>query len=154
MRTAYRALAYLIGLLIVVQAAAMAYTISGLFDWVANDGGVLDLATLESDSFDFNGIVGFIVHGMNGMFVIPVLAIALLVVSFFAHVPKGVMWAGVTVALVAAQVLLGISRVPELALLHGINALVLFAIVVVAARAASSTTVRSSAASVGTADVS
>ncbi len=139
MRTTYRTLAYLIAFAVVVQAAGIALAIAGLFSWVSK-GGALDAATLESESLDFPGLIGFIVHGMNGTFVIPALALALLVVSFFAKVPRGVMWASVLVVLIAVQVLLGIARVPELAMLHGVNALVVFTVALVAGNAARTVT--------------
>lgn len=137
MRTTYRVLAYLIALAVLVQAAGIALAIAGLFTWVAK-GGTLDAAVLESGALDFPGLVGFIVHGMNGMFVIPALALALLVVAFFAKVPRGILWAGALVVLIAVQILLGIARVPELAMLHGVNALIVFTIALVAGFAARS----------------
>jgi heme A synthase len=81
-------------------------------------------------------LIGFIVHGMNGMFVIPALALVLLVVSFFAKVPRGVVWAAVLLVLIVVQVLLGIAHVPELAMLHGVNALLVFTVALVAGNAA------------------
>jgi hypothetical protein len=134
MRGAYRVLAILIAVGVVVQAAAIAYALSGLGKWV-DEGGVLDKAAMESDDLSFQGIGGFIVHGMNGMMLIPLLALLLLIVSFFAKVPQGVMWAGIVVALVALQVSLGIfgRGVPWAIALHGINALVLFGVAVMAA---------------------
>lgn len=137
MRTTYRVLAHLVAIAVVVQAAAIAFTIAGLFTWVARDGGVLDAATLESpDGLTFPEVVGFIVHGMNGMIVIPALALILLVVAFFAKVPRGVLWAGLLLALIVVQVLLGMARTPGTAGLHGINALLVFTVALVAGHAA------------------
>jgi hypothetical protein len=79
-------------------------------------------------------MVGLMVHGMNGMMIIPVLALLLLVVSFFAKVPGGVGWAALVLGLVVLQVVLGIFG-HELAisgLLHGVNAMVLFAVAAMA----------------------
>lgn len=137
MRTTYRVLAHLVAIGVVVQAAAIAFVVSGLFNWVATDGGVLDAATLESpDGLNFPEVVGFIVHGLNGMIVIPALALVLLVVSFFAKVPRGVLWAGLLLALIVVQVLLGMARTPGTAGLHGMNALFVFAVALVAGHAA------------------
>lgn len=135
MRTAYRVLAYLVALEVVIQAAAIAFAMFGLAKWIG-EGGVLDKATLESGSLNFTGVVGFPVHGINGQYLVPLIAILLLVVSFFAKVPRAVMWAGLVVALVAVQVFLGIfgHGIPALGLLHGLNAVVLFAVAVIAAR--------------------
>lgn len=140
MRTAYRVLAYLVALEVVIQAAAIAYAISGLGNWI-QDGGVLDKATMESESVNFTGFIGFIVHGLNGQFLVPLIGLLLLIVSFFAKVPRGVVWAGLLFLLIIVQVLLGIfarGGLPMLGLLHGLNALVLFTIALVAARQASS----------------
>ncbi|WP_232664671.1 hypothetical protein [Pseudonocardia sp. TRM90224] len=136
MRTTYRVLAYLIVFLVVVQAAAIAYFIAGLGEWIMG-GGVLDAATMESESTFFPGLIGIIIHGMSGTYLIPAVALALLVVAFFAQVPRGVMWAGVLVGLIAVQVALGIAHVPVLALLHGIVALAILVVALIAARAAS-----------------
>ncbi len=42
-------------------------------------------------------------HGMNGMMVIPVVALLLLVISFFAKIPRGVAWAVGVAALVPCR---------------------------------------------------
>ncbi len=135
MRTAYKTLAFLIAAEVVVQAAAMVYAISGLFIWVDRDGGVLDKAALESEEL-FPELVGFIVHGINGMMVIPALALILLIVSFFAKVPGGVKFAALILLAVVVQVLLGMfgHSVSLSGLLHGMNALVIFSLAVYAGR--------------------
>ena len=78
------------------------------------------------------------VHGLNGQMIVPVVALLLLIVSFFAKVPRGVALAGTVFGLVALQVLLGMfaHNVPALGVLHGVVALGLFAMAVVAARRA------------------
>lgn len=135
MRSAYRVLAYLICVEVVVQAAAMAYAVAGLGAWV-EEGGVLDQSAMESEEILFPELVGFIVHGINGMNLIPLIALILLIVSFFAKIPGGVKWAGLVLLAVIVQVLLGIfaGGVPVLGLLHGVNALVLFTLALLAAR--------------------
>jgi hypothetical protein len=137
MRATYRVLAYLMAVEVVIQAAAIAFAVFGLSKWI-DDGGVLDKATQESQSESFTGVVGFAVHGINGQIVVPLIALLLLIVSFFAKVPRGVMLAGVVFLLVVIQVLLGIfgSSVPFLGLLHGLNAMLLFGVAVSAAIAA------------------
>lgn len=138
MRATYRVLAYLVALGVVVQAAAIAFAYFGLGKWI-EDGGVLDKATMESEGSGFTGVVGFMIHGINGEMVVPALALVLLIVSFFARVPRGVLWAGIVVLLVVLQVALGLLSfaVVGLGVLHGANALVLFAVAVIAARRAS-----------------
>ena len=60
--------------------------------------------------------------------IIPLLALLLLVFSFFAKVPGGVKWAAIVLLLVVVQATLGIAghSVPFLGALHGLNALLLF----------------------------
>ena len=64
------------------------------------------------------------VHALNGMFLIPLLALLLLIVSFFAKVPRGITLAFVVLLFVVLQVTLGIfgHMTPYAGLLHGINA--------------------------------
>jgi len=135
MRSAYRVLAYIIAVEVVIQAAAIAYALAGLGKWVS-DGGTLDKAAMESEDTTFTGVVGFIVHGINGQMLIPLLAVILLIISFFAKIPGGAKWAGLILLLVVIQVLLGLfsSGIPQLAILHGANALALFAAAVYAGR--------------------
>jgi hypothetical protein len=126
MRSTYRVLGYLIAIEVVIQAAAIAYAMFGVSKFV-EDGGTVDKALVESDEMAFDEIVGFIVHGINGMNVIPLLAILMLIVSFFAKVPNGVVLALVVVLVTAIQVFLGIfgHDVTLLGVLHGLNAFIL-----------------------------
>ena len=73
MRTTYRVLAYIIAAEVVIQASMVAFAVFGLGVWVDKDGGVLDKATFESEP-DFTGALGFAIHGMNGMMLIPLIA--------------------------------------------------------------------------------
>ena len=136
MRTAYRVLAYLIAAEVVIQAAAIAYAIFGLAKYV-DDGAVIDKASQESGQ-TFDGVVGFMVHGINGFMVVPALALILFVVSFFAKVAGGVKWAGILFALVIAQVMLGgvAHDYPVLGAVHGLNALAVFSVALLAAHRA------------------
>jgi heme A synthase len=139
MRTAYKVLAYIIAAEVALQAMFMVYGDAGLGKWI-DGGGVLDKAVLESGASPFPEVIGFILHGMNGMLVIPAVALALLIVSFFAGVPGGVKWAGVVLGLVVLQVTLGLlgHSVPTLGALHGVNALALFTTAAYTARRARS----------------
>lgn len=131
MRKTYRVLGYLIAAEVVVQAMAIAYALAGLTYWVSEDGGVLNKQVIESDETPFTEVIGFIIHGMNGMMIIPLLALLFLIVSFFAKVPGGSRRAGAVLGLVVLQVVLGITShsLPFAAALHALNA---FAILVVA----------------------
>jgi hypothetical protein len=139
MRSTYRALAYIIAAEVVIQAAAIAYAMFALSKWV-EDGGTLNKAVMDDPNASFTGVVGFTIHGINGQMLIPLLALVLLVVSFFAKVSGGHRWAGTILALVVIQVLLGLfgHAAPLLGPLHGINALILFSVAVMAGRRVSS----------------
>jgi hypothetical protein len=136
MRTVYRVLAYLVALEVVIQAAAIAFAIFGLLHWI-DEGGVLDAAA-QSGPMTFTGVVGFIVHGLNGRLIVPLIAVLLLIASFFAKIPGGVLRAGRVFLAVVVQVFLGIfgHGIPELGISHGVVALVIFAFAVSAARRA------------------
>ena len=145
MRSAYRVLAFLVAGLVVVQAAAIAYAVFGLTKWV-EDGATLDKAAIESEDTTFDGVVGFMIHGINGTMLIPLVALILLLVSFFAKVPGGVAKAAIVLALVVVQVALGIfgGNTPALGALHGLNALLLFGTAAMAGVQARGTTVEPS----------
>ena len=135
MRSVYRVLAYVIAAMVVVQAAAIAFALFGLTKWI-DEGGTLNKAAMESEDTTFTGVVGFMIHGMAGMMLIPLLALVFLIVAFFAKVPGGAKWAGFVVLAVVAQVLLGMFAhdAPALGILHGANALVLFGLAVMAGK--------------------
>lgn len=141
MRATYRVLAWIIAIEVVVQAAVLAWAVFGLGAWI-DGGGVLDKATLESEGASFPEVLGYIVHGINGEIVIPVLSLALLVVGFLAKLPGGVRWAGIVFGLVVVQALLGVFAhgIPALGLLHGIGALAIFMVAMLAVRAAAPAT--------------
>ncbi|WP_405217703.1 hypothetical protein [Agrococcus sp. Ld7] len=123
MRLTYRVLAYLICGLVALQAASHAWSSAGIAKFLG-EGGTFDM----SGPPNFPEALGFMIHGMNGMYVIPIAAVVLLVVAFLAKIPNGVMWAAIVLALVVLQVALGIfgHDMTALAFLHGVNALLLF----------------------------
>ncbi len=129
MRAAYRVLATLVALGIFVQAAAIAYAWFEVINRV--EGG----ETVTSDSA-FNA--GHIIHGQVGMMVIPILALVLLVVSFFAKIPGGVKRAAIVLVLVVLQVVLAFVSfgAPVVGALHGANALAILGAAIAAARLA------------------
>ena len=100
---------------------------------------MLDAAAFEDENLSFTGLAGFMVHGINGMMIIPLLGLALLVVSFFAKVPGGVKRAAVLFGLVALQIFLGIfaHSVPFVIVLHVLNAFAIFIGAFMTGRAAS-----------------
>ena len=80
MRTAYKVLAYLVAVEVAIQAMAVVWAVAGLGKWV-DGGGVLDKAVMESEGTPFPEVFGFIVHGINGTFVIPGIALLLVGLS-------------------------------------------------------------------------
>lgn len=143
MRKLYAGLAWIIAGGVVVQAAAIAFAFGGVLNRVSN-GDVVDKALLESGGAGGVGELGFWIHGIVGGGVIPLLAIALLVVSFFVRVRGAKLWAAITLGLVALQVTLGfsITDVPYLGLIHGANALAIVVAAVIAALRIRGTTSR------------
>ena len=130
MRATYRVLAGLVAIGVVLQAMFIAL---GWFTVIKDldDGLVIDK--------NYDGNIGHSLHGTIGMMVIPILAILLLIVSFFAHVPGGVKWAAIVFGLVALQIALAFVAfgAPAVGALHGANALVLLGVSGMAARRAS-----------------
>jgi hypothetical protein len=139
MRTAYKVLAYLVAAEVAAQAMVMVWGIAGLGKWV-DRGGVLDKAVFEeamgSGGMPFPEFAGLLVHGINGMFVVPLIALVLLIVSFFTKVRGAIKWAAIVFALVVAQGQIGFlgHEFPLAGALHGLNALVLFGTAIYAGR--------------------
>ena len=135
MRMVYKVLAFVVAGLVVVQAAAIAFAVFGLVHWIEG-GGTLDASTAGPDSdISFTGVAGFMVHGMFGTMVIPIVVILLLVSSFFAKTPGAVRWALIVFVTTVVQIGLGMfaHAVPQLGILHGAVALVLFGSAIMAA---------------------
>ncbi len=141
MRKTYRVLADIIAVLVVVQAAMMVWAIAGLFSWI-DGGATLDKAVIEgweNEPPTFEGSIGHFLHLMSGTFLIPLIGLLLLLVSFFAKVPRGVALAATVVVLIVIQYLAGFFAEPDmpyLGLVHGANAFLLFGAALVAAKAA------------------
>jgi hypothetical protein len=141
MRTAYKVLAYLVAAEVAVQAMVMVWAIAGLGKWV-DGGGVFDKSGIEGGAMPFPEVFGILVHGINGMFVVPGIALLLLIVSFFTKVRGAIKWALIVFVLVVAQGQIGFlgHEFPLAGLLHGLNALALFGVALYAARRMRSTT--------------
>jgi hypothetical protein len=126
MRPTYMWLGRLIAIAVVLQAAFIAW---GTFDIVnmADDGEVYT---------DYNA--GQISHSILGLMVIPLLALILLIVSFFAKVPGGVRAALIVFGIVVLQIALAFISFagPVVGLLHGINAFILAGVAGYASRLA------------------
>jgi hypothetical protein len=135
MRTTYKVLAYLVAAEVVIQAMAVVWAMAGLGKWV-QEGGVLDKALMESEGTPFPEIAGFIVHGINGTFVIPGIALVLVILSFFTKVRGAIKWAIIVFVLTVLQGQLGYlgHEVTAVAAVHGLNALALFGTALYAGR--------------------
>jgi len=140
MARTYRILAVTIAALVAVQAASHAWASAGLGAYIMG-GGVIDKSMMEDTGGPppFPEVMGILVHGLNGGIVIPAVALALVVVSFFTRVPGAIKWAVIVLGVVALQMTLGYAGhgLPLLALFHGMNALVLFGAALTARRVAS-----------------
>jgi len=123
----YRVLAYLIAAGVALQAAAIAYAVFRMFEWVSA-GGIIDKALIESDNPQIGGITGFHLHQLVGVTILPLLALLFLISSFFARIPGGIKWALIVFATTLLQSLLGIFAHESSAVgwLHGATALILF----------------------------
>lgn len=138
MRKTYRVLGYVLVAEVIVQAMAIAFALAGLTYWIAEDGGVLNKQVMESQSTEFTGVVGFMVHGINGMMIVPLLALSFLVVSFFTKLPGASKRAGAVLGLVVLQVVMGIAAhsLPFIGALHALNAFAILAVAFTSARRA------------------
>jgi 1,4-dihydroxy-2-naphthoate octaprenyltransferase len=127
-RLVYRILAMLIAAGVVVQAAAIAFALFDI-EKKTDDGQVF-----SKDSH--NG--GIALHGVLGEMVIPVIALLLLIVSFFAAIPGGVKWAAITFGVLVLQIVLAYAgdALPAVGVLHAINAFALAAVASIAMRKA------------------
>jgi len=137
MRGFYRGLALTVAVLVALQAAFIAFALSGMVKWV-RDGGTLDASVFaEGSTVHIGGETGFALHAISGTFLIPLIALVLVIVSFFAKIPGGTKWALIVFGVVVLQYALAffarLATLPELSALHGLNALILFGVAVTAA---------------------
>lgn len=133
MRAAYLWLARLITLLVLVQAMSIAWAYFGVQQYLVKDGGTLDKAAIESETLNFPGVMGFEIHAIAGERVLPVVALLLLIASFFAKVSQGVVIALVILVLVVLQIALTMTGSVHLGLFHGLNAFLIFGAAMAAA---------------------
>jgi hypothetical protein len=123
MRTAYRALAYLLALSVAVQASLIAFGAFALENNIDN-GPVSDGDT-----------TGVTLHH-SFAYVVLLCAVALLAVSFGAKVTHGVRWAAIPLGLIVVQFFLAYAAYSAaiIGALHGLNALAIFAVALLAGR--------------------
>jgi hypothetical protein len=135
MRTAYRVIAYLLALSVAVQTSLIAFGAFALENNIDN-GPVSDGDT-----------TGVTLHH-SFAYVVVLFAVALLTVSFGAKVQHGVRWAAIPLGLVVVQFFLAYAAYSAaiVGVLHGLNALAIFAVALLAGRrvAATSGTIETS----------
>jgi hypothetical protein len=123
MRTAYRVLAYLLALSVAVQASLIAFGAFTLENNIDN-GPVSDGDT-----------AGVTLHH-SFAYVVVLFAVALLAVSFGAKVKHGARWAAIPLVLIVAQFFFAYAAYSAaiIGALHGLNALAIFAVALLAGR--------------------
>lgn len=129
MKKAYQIIAGLVALEVMLQALFIAWGMFGFSNWI-EDGGVFDKAAAdaaENGDLEFTGSIGWGLHFLNGFMIIPAIVLVLFILSFFAKVPRGVMFASVILVLTILQTMvlpeLGRSANPFFGGLHGLNAM-------------------------------
>lgn len=123
MRTAYKVVAHIIAAAVVIQAALIAWSMFGL------------IPSLENGTVPSGPPLTAMLHGMIGMYVVPVLVLVLVVVALLAH--AGLKWALWLLLAVAVQIALAFLAFDAawVGALHGINAFTIIALAEVGARA-------------------
>jgi hypothetical protein len=123
MKTAYRVSAYLLALSVAVQAALIAFGAFALEDNI--DNGPVS-----------NGDTTGVTLHHSFAYVVLLFGVVLFAVSFGAKVTCGVRWAALACGLIVAQFLLAYAAysAPVVGVLHGLNALAIFTVALLAAR--------------------
>lgn len=126
MRSTYRVLALLIAALVAVQAAAIALWVFGLLNWVDEEKNSLTPQIADDRLEGVTGAVGISIHSF-GALAVALVAIVLLIISFFAKIPGGVKWALFVFLAVLVQWVVAIAAfgIPGLGAVHGANAILI-----------------------------
>ncbi|MGN6171932.1 MAG: hypothetical protein ACTHPS_03100 [Streptosporangiaceae bacterium] len=121
MRTGYRVLACMLALSVAIQASLIA------FDAFALENNIDKGPVSNGDT------TGVTLHH-SFAYVVLLFAVALLAVSFGAKVERGVRWAAIPLVLVAVQFFLAYTAYSAaiIGVLHGLNALAIFAVALLA----------------------
>lgn len=130
MNKVYRVLAYAVASMVVIQAGAIGYGAWAQQNWI-DEGNTLDNAALESGA---PGTAALTFHSFFGGAVL-LAAIALLVISFFAKIERGVRWAVIVLVATVVQIALGVLShfTAVIGALHGAAAMALFGVALMAA---------------------
>jgi hypothetical protein len=134
MKATYRVLAYLIPVIVALQASFIALGVFGLGKYV-EDGNDFTKSVLENGGS--TGDIGFALHSFGAM-AAALVALVLLVVSFFAKIEGGIraalfVFLDVVLQWVLAFVSFGVWAI---GILHGLNAFLMFGLGLMAAAAA------------------
>lgn len=123
MRQSYKIIAHAIAAAVVIQAVLIAWSTFIL------------IGALEAGAEVTGPPAAALAHGTIGMYVIPILALALLAVALISR--AGIRWAVWVVVAVALQITLAIAAfsAPVLGILHGLVAFGIIALAEVGARA-------------------
>jgi len=125
MTSAYRAVAHTIAGCVLLQATFIAWAMFGLRH---------DLDDGATVTKDYDGNAGWVLHGVFGSLIIPLLAIALLVVALRLKRPDATRFAAILLGMVIVQAVLGYvgEAAPIVGALHGALALGIMGISVIA----------------------
>ncbi len=121
MRQTHKILAHLIAAAVVIQAVVIAWSTFTVINMI--ESGVTVTGPPASA----------LIHSMLGMYVIPLLAVALLVVAFLSH--AGIRWAAWLLLAVVVQIAVALAAfsTPALGILHGLVAFGILALAEVGA---------------------
>ncbi|MBL0887971.1 hypothetical protein [Myceligenerans indicum] len=136
----YRILAMLVALGVLVQAAVIAWAFFGFAKWI-DEGNTFTQEMMECEdcAWNFTEERGFMIHGLSGSLIIPVIALLLAIISFFMRSRALLLWGVITFVLVViqSQVLPALGHsYPVFGALHGLNALLVFIAALIAWRKA------------------
>lgn len=125
MKLSYRILAWILCILVMLQAASHAWFSAAAAKFLS-EGGTLDLS--NTTELPFTGVIGVIIHSMSGMYLFPLVVVVMIVVGYLTRTPRAAGIAVVIAVLIAVQITLGLTApaIPALAFLHGFNALLIF----------------------------
>jgi hypothetical protein len=141
MKSAYRVLAGLICLLVLVQSASIALGTFGIIHFVEGGNDYTKAVGETGAGAAEAGGIGQSIHSI-GATAVTLVAIILLVVAFLAKIEDGLKWAVIVFVAVLLQWGFAIAafQAPVVGLLHGVNAFVIFGTAMTAMQKAKAST--------------
>lgn len=121
MKIATRTVAWLIAILVALQAASIAYVLMSVGHLVFSEGQTLDQNTEV-------GGAGFALHAVVGMQIIPALSVLLLILALVSRSRTTIWLSAAVLVAVIIQIFLGMfgGDMPALGWFHGLVAFVIF----------------------------